>query len=120
MRIPSSSSAGRSMPSKQRCRRRSSSSTRAWIASICSLGAQPVGAAGVDPGVELVEEPGDPDHEELVEVGGVDRAEAEPLEQRHLGVLGQFEHPLVEVEPGELAVEVESRIVDRAIVLMVL
>ena len=74
---------------------------------------QPVGAAGVDPGVELVEEPGDPDHEELVEVGGVDRAEPEPLEQRHPRVLGQFEDPLVEVEPGELAIEVESGIVDR-------
>ena len=70
---PRSSSAGRSTPPKQACRRRSSSSTRAWIASICSLGAQTVGAAGVDPGVELVEEAGDPDHEELVEVGGVDR-----------------------------------------------
>ena len=46
---------------------------------------EPVGAAGVDPGVDLVEEPGDPDHEELVQVGGVDRAEAQPLQQRHLG-----------------------------------
>ena len=86
MRIPCSSSAGRSVAVEAaRAGGRSSSSTRAWIASICSLGAQPVGAAGVDPGVELVEEPGDPDHEELVEVGGVDRAEAEPLQQRHLG-----------------------------------
>ena len=35
--------------------------------------AEAVGAAGVDAGVELVEEAGDADHEELVEVGGVDR-----------------------------------------------
>ncbi len=76
-----------------------------------------VGAARVDPGVELVEQPGDPDHEELVQVGGIDRAEAEPLQQRHCGVLGQLEHALVEVEPGELAVEVEGGIVDRPIVL---
>ena len=80
-------------------------------------GREAVGAARVDPGVELVEEAGDPDHEELVQVGGVDRAEAQPLQQRHAALLGQFEDPLVEVEPGELAIEVESGIVDRAIVL---
>ena len=79
--------------------------------------AEPVGPAGVDPGVELLEQPGHPDHVELVEVGGVDRAEADLLEQRHRGVLGEFEHPLVEVEPGELAVEVERGIFDRPIVL---
>jgi hypothetical protein len=76
-----------------------------------------VGPAGFDPGVELVEEAGNPDHEELVEVAGVNGAEASPLQQRHLLVLGEFEHPLVEVEPGELAVEVEGGIVDRSIVL---
>ena len=117
IRIPSSSSAGRSVPSKQRLRRPSSSRTRAWIDVDLFARAEAVGAAGVDPGLELVEQPGDPDHEELVEVRGVDRAEADPLEQRHLRVLGQLQHPLVEVEPGELAVEVERWIVDQAIVL---
>ena len=48
-------------------------------------GREPVGAAGVDAGVDLVEQPGDPDHEELVEVGGVDGAELDPLQQRHRG-----------------------------------
>jgi hypothetical protein len=69
---------------------------------------QPVRTARVDAGVHLVPEPGDPDHEELVQVGRVDRAELDPLEQRHGGVLGQLQNPLVEVEPGELAVEVEA------------
>jgi len=48
---------------------------------------------------------GDPDHVELVEVGGEDRQEACPLQQRHPpGVLGQVEHPGVEGQPGELPV----------------
>ena len=50
-------------------------------------------------------EAGDADHEELVEVAGEDREEPRPLQQRHPRVLGQLEHPLVEVEPGDLAVE---------------
>jgi hypothetical protein len=78
---------------------------------------QAVGAARLDPGVELIEQAGDPDHEELIEVGGVDAAEANPLQQRRLGVLGEFEDPLVEVEPGKLAVEVQGGIVDGQIVL---
>jgi hypothetical protein len=81
------------------------------------LRGEAVGTAGFDPGIELVEEAGDPDHEELVEVVGVDAAEPQSLQQRHLGVLAEFENPLVEVEPGELAVEVEGGVVDRPIVL---
>ena len=85
MRIPCSSSAGRSIAAE------------AGVEAVVELQhprldrvdllarGEAVGAAGVDPGVELVEEAGDPDHEELVEVGGVDAAEAEPLQQRHLG-----------------------------------
>jgi hypothetical protein len=60
---------------------------------------QPVGAARVDPGVDLVVQAGYPHHRELVEVGGVDREELDPLEQRDALVLGELEHALVEVEP---------------------
>ena len=42
---------------------------------------------------------------ELVQVAGIDGDELQPLEQRKRLVLGNGEHPLVEVEPGELAVE---------------
>ena len=56
-------------------------------------GGEAVGTARVDPGVELVEKASHPDHVELVQVGGVDRAEADLLQQRHLGVLGQFRAP---------------------------
>ena len=42
----------------------------------------PVGARRVDAGVDLVVQAGDADHEELVEVRGVDREELHALEQR--------------------------------------
>ena len=42
---------------------------------------------------------------ELVEVGGRDRHEAQPFQQRHARVFGLFQHPPVEAEPAELAVE---------------
>src|SRR6478672_7244130 len=51
-------------------------------------------------------EPGDPDHEVLVEVVGEDREEAGALEERHGRVHRELEHPLVELQPRELALEV--------------
>ena len=66
-----------------------------------------VGAARVDAGVHLVVQAGHAHHVELVQVGGVDRQELDALEQRRSLVLGQREHALVEVEPGQLAVHVE-------------
>ena len=69
---------------------------------------QAVGLAGVDPGVHLVVEAGHADHVELVEVGGVDREELDPLEQRACcSSSASVEHALVEVEPRQLAVHVE-------------
>ncbi len=49
--------------------------------------------------VDLVAQAGDAHHVELVEVGRVDRAELHALEQRNALVLGQLQHPLVEVKP---------------------
>ena len=56
---------------------------------------------GRDPALEA----GHAHHEELVEVVGEDRREAHPLEQRLGVVLGQLQDALVEVQPGELAVQ---------------
>ena len=53
----------------------------------------------------LVEQARDANHEELVEVVREDAAELDPFEQRLVGVGGQLEHPLVEVEPRELAIQ---------------
>ena len=63
------------------------------------------GGADRDVGRDPALEAGHPDHEELVEVVGEDRREAHPLQQRQRGVLGQLEDPLVEAQPGQLAVE---------------
>ena len=70
-------------------------------------GGEPVGPAGVDPGVHLVVHAGDPHHVELVQVGGVDGEELDPLEQGRRLVLRKRQNPLVEVEPGQLAVHEE-------------
>ena len=59
------------------------------------------GDAGREPALQAR----DPHHEELVEVAREDREEARALEQRQVCVLGQLEHPAVEPQPGELAVE---------------
>ena len=69
-------------------------------------GGAPVRRGGAEPGGHLLLEAGHADLEELVEVLAEDGQELGPLEQRHRVVGGQGEHPLVEVEPGELAVEV--------------
>jgi hypothetical protein len=46
--------------------------------------------------------------EKLVEVGATDTQEAQPLEQRNIGVLRLGEHTFVEFEQAELAVDVEA------------
>ncbi len=58
-------------------------------------------------GLDLVLQAGDAHHVVLVEVRRVDRAELDALQQRNLGVLGELQHALVEIEPRDLAVEVE-------------
>ena len=67
---------------------------------------QPGRGADREAGRDAPLEPGDPDHEVLVEVVGEDREEAGALEQRHGRVHGELEHPLVELQPRQLALEV--------------
>ena len=64
-----------------------------------------VGRGRGDAGRHLVLQAGDADLEELVEVLAEDGEELGPLEQRHVLALGQRQHAVVEVEPGELTVE---------------
>ena len=66
---------------------------------------EPGGRAHGDAGGDAALQAGHPHHEELVEVRGEDRQVAGPLEQRHVLVGGELEHPLVELQPGDLAVE---------------
>ena len=75
-------------------------------------GGAPVGRGDADPGRHLLLQTGHPNLEELVEVLAEDGEELGPLEERHGLVGGQGEHPLVEVEPGQLAVQVARRVGD--------
>ena len=75
-------------------------------------GAAAVLARPVDAAVDVLLQAGDAHHEELVEVARVDRAELEPLEQRDRLVLGELEHAVVELQPRELAVEVQRVVVE--------
>ncbi len=81
--------------------------TRSRIASIVSDGVRPSASGSVRPASTWSCRPGDADHEELVEVGGPDRRELHALQQRRGAVLGELEHPVVEVQPRQLAVEVQ-------------
>ena len=49
---------------------------------------------------------GDAHHEEFVEVVGEDSEKIGTFEHRQIGIFGEFEHPLVECQPAQLAVEV--------------
>ncbi len=63
----------------------------------------------LDARLDLVVQAGHAHHEELVEVLRGDRAELHALEQGHALVLGQLEHARVELQPRQLAVEVQAR-----------
>src|SRR5690606_35118231 len=56
--------------------------------------------------VALSLEPRDPHHEELIEVRGEDSEELEALEERHLVGRSFGQDAGVELEPGELAIDV--------------
>ncbi len=70
-------------------------------------GPQPVGRVVLRGAVAegLLAQAGHADHEELVQVRAEDREELDPLEQRVGRVLRFFEHPLVEFQPGQFAVD---------------
>ena len=66
-------------------------------------------AQRLDAGEVLAFEPGHPDHVEFVEVARRDRQEAQPLQQRMARIVGLGQHPLVEGEPRQLAVDEARR-----------
>ena len=60
-------------------------------------------------GQELVAEAGHPDHEELVQVGGEDGQELDSFEQGAVLVESFFKDAQIELEPAQLAVDVQLR-----------
>ena len=70
------------------------------------VGVEAVGSAGGRPAVAQLQESGDPHLEELVEDIGDDPEKAHALQQGIAPVARFFEDPAVEIQPGELAVDV--------------
>ena len=68
-----------------------------------------VGADGDGAALLALLERGDADLEELIEVRGTDREEAQPLEERHRPVLGKIKNALVELEERQFPIDVEVR-----------
>ena len=56
-------------------------------------------------GEHLANQTGDANHEEFIEVVGGDRKEAQSLEQRMIAVVRLLQHPAVEFQPRQLAVD---------------
>ena len=100
---------------KHRPCRSTSSWVRAEITASCSDAVSPSALVTDEAHVAAPLQSGDPDHVELVEVRGEDRQELRPFQQRLVRVLGQRQHPCVEVQPAQLAVgePVGGQIVDR-------
>ena len=73
-------------------------------------GGQPVGRRLGDVARQLLLEAGDADHEELVQVRRDDGQELEALGERHRRVARLLEHPFVEPQPGQLAVDEQLRV----------
>ena len=66
---------------------------------------QAIGRQNPHPLAQLALQAGDAGHEELVQIIGRDRQETQPLKQRMVGVGRFLQHPLVEGQPGGLAIE---------------
>ena len=67
---------------------------------------QPVVRDRPDAGAVLGHQTGDAHDVEFVDVGGRDRQEAQPLQQRMMGIGRFLQDPPVERQPGQLAVDV--------------
>ena len=103
--MPASSSAGRSF-FRQSCDWASTSSSDPLSDRRERLArGQAVDGADGEPRRRLPDEPGDADHEELVEVRREEAAHAHPLEQGERVVGGELEQPRVVLDRRELAVE---------------
>ena len=64
-----------------------------------------IGGALQHAGAGLADQPGDADGVELIQVGGADGDEAQPLQQRVAGVFRLGDDAEIEIEPGEFPVD---------------
>ena len=90
----------------------SSSFHRMFLSSRSSVTASMIhSACAASPGGTLLDETGHTDHEELVEVGADDGQEFEALQEGQLVRKPLLEHPVVELQPAQLAIDVQLRCV---------
>ena len=68
---------------------------------------QPIGSGPAHAELHALHHAGDAHLEELVQVGADDGHEAQALQQRHLRVPRQLQHPSLELQGAELPVQVE-------------
>ena len=66
---------------------------------------QVVGGDGLDARPDLSLERRHAHHDELVQIAGGDRQEAQPFQQGMLGIVRFAQHPVVEGEPGNFAID---------------
>ena len=93
--------ASRASPARRRARVVALADLGERLPAACS----PSGERTATPGGDLVHQPGDADHEELVQVRGEDRAEVDRSSSGTRVVADELEHPTVEVELRQLAVQ---------------
>jgi len=79
-------------------------------------GRQPVRAGLDEAGVDLVMDAGDADLEELVQVRAPDRGQLDALQQRLSRILDELQDAVVEVQPRQLAAEVQRLVVQVEVV----
>ncbi len=70
----------------------------------------PVGGVFHDVGDNLLLDHRHTDHEELIQVGTDDRQEFHPFQERMALVACFFQHPLIELKPAQLAIDIERGI----------
>ncbi len=63
-------------------------------------------------GLDLILQARDTDHEELVEIRAEDRQELDALEERMAGILHLLQHPAIELDPAQLPIEIQRRILE--------
>ena len=107
--MPASASAGSSRSAKHtRVPRRTARAPVSRVFSRICVRRLAAGVLHRQPGRHPPDPPGHPHHEELVQPAGEDGLEPDPLQQRHVLVLGQLEHPLAEPQPALLPVQVAA------------
>ena len=111
--MPASLQQAPSARARRAAARPAGASARSLISASCWAGVRPSGVSLVSAGLGLADQAGDADRVEFIQVGGADRQEAHAFQQRVAGVLRLLHHAVVEVEPGEFAVDEPVRAVGR-------